>query len=99
MTQVTDRSTNDRVHLLSAILKRRLSAHKTFANLLARQTRHLIFIHASDLNRGADFQFTQDHFDPLCNDLSTLPLDRAVPVSSALPIVFGPLVLKNYGDR
>lgn len=56
-------------------------------------------IHATDLNRGSDFQFTQDQFDPLCIDLSTLPLSRAVAASSAVPILFGPVVLKNYGGR
>ena len=99
MTQVMGWSTNDRVDLLSAILERRLFAHKTFADLLARQTRPLVVIHATDLNRGADFQFTQDQFDPLCTDLSTLPLARAVAASSAVPIVFGPVVLKNHGGR
>lgn len=99
MTQVMGWSANDRVDLLSSILERRLFAHKTFADLLARQTRPLVVIHATDLNRGADFQFTQDQFDPLCTDLSTLPLARAVAASSAVPIVFGPVVLKNYGGR
>ncbi|MEO7108604.1 MAG: patatin-like phospholipase family protein [Rhodoferax sp.] len=99
MTQVMGWSTNDRVDLLSAILERRLFAKKTFADLLARKTRPLIVIHATDLNRGADFQFTQDQFDPLCTDLSTLPLARAVAASSAVPIVFGPVVLKNNGGH
>lgn len=99
MTQVLGWSNNDRVDLLSAIIERRLFTHKTFADLLARQTRPLVVIHATDLNRGADFQFTQDQFDPLCTDLSTLPLSRAVAASSAVPILFGPVVLKNHGGR
>ena len=99
MTQVMGWSTNDRVDLLSAILERRLFAKKTFADLLARKTRPLVVIHATDLNRGSDFQFTQDQFDPLCTDLSSLPLARAVAASSAVPILFGPVVLKNYGGR
>ncbi|QTN29042.1 patatin-like phospholipase family protein [Rhodoferax sp. AJA081-3] len=99
MTQVMGWSTNDRVDLLSAILERRLFAKKTFADLLERQTRPLVVIHATDLNRGSDFQFTQDQFDPLCTDLSSLPLARAVAASSAVPILFGPVVLKNHGGR
>lgn len=99
MTQVMGWSTNDRVDLLSAILERRLFAKKTFADLLERQTRPLIVIHATDLNRGSDFQFTQDQFDPLCTDLSSLPVARAVAASSAVPILFGPVVLKNHGGR
>ncbi|MES2948950.1 MAG: patatin-like phospholipase family protein [Pseudomonadota bacterium] len=99
MTQVLGWSNNDRVDLLSAIIERRLFAKKTFADLLARQQRPLVVIHATDLNRGADFQFTQDQFDPLCTDLSTLPLSRAVAASSAVPILFGPVVLKNHSGR
>lgn len=99
MTQVLGWSSNDRVDLLSAIIERRLFAKKTFADLLARQQRPLIVIHATDLNRGADFQFTQDQFDPLCTDLSTLPLSRAVAASSAVPILFGPVILKNHGGH
>lgn len=99
MTQVMGWSTNDRVDLLSAILERRLFSKKTFADLLARKTRPLVVIHATDLNQGSDFQFTQDQFDPLCTDLSSLPLARAVAASSAVPILFGPVALKNYGGR
>jgi NTE family protein len=99
MAQVIGWSNNDRVDLLSAIVERRLFARKTFADLLARQQRPLIVIHATDLNRGADFQFTQDQFDPLCTDLSTLPVSRAVAASSAVPILFGPVALKNHGGR
>lgn len=99
MTQVLGWSSNDRVDLLSAIVERRLFAGKTYADLLARQQRPLIVVHATDLNRGADFQFTQDQFDPLCTDLSTLPISRAVAASSAVPILFGPVALKNHSGR
>lgn len=95
MAQVLGWSNNDRVDLLSAIIERRLFTGKTYADLLARRQRPLIVIHATDLNRGADFQFTQDQFDPLCTDLSTLPISRAVAASSAVPILFGPVTLKT----
>ncbi len=99
MSQVMGWSNNDRVDLLSAIIERRLFTGKTFADLLAREQRPLIVMHATDLNRGADFQFTQDQFDPLCTDLSTLPVSRAVAASSAVPILFGPVTLKNFGGH
>jgi len=99
MAQVLGWSNNDRVDLLSAIIERRLFTGKTYADLLARRQRPLIVIHATDLNRGADFQFTQDQFDPLCTDLSTLPISRAVAASSAVPILFGPVTLKNHGGH
>lgn len=99
MAQVLGWSNNDRVDLLSAIVERRLFAGKTYADLLARRQRPLVVVHATDLNRGADFQFTQDQFDPLCTDLSTLPLSRAVAASSAVPILFGPVAIKNHSGR
>jgi len=99
MAQVLGWSNNDRVDLLSAIVERRLFTGKTYADLLATHQRPLIVVHATDLNRGADFQFTQDQFDPLCTDLSTLPVSRAVAASSAVPILFGPVAIKNHSGR
>ncbi len=99
LSQLVGWSSNDRVDTLSHMLERRLFGQKTFADLLARQQRPLIVIHATDLNRGADFQFTQDQFDPLCADLSTLPVARAVAASSAVPILFGPVAIKNNSGR
>jgi len=99
MAQVLGWSNNDRVDLLSAIVERRLFTGKTYADLLAARQRPLIVVHATDLNRGADFQFTQDQFDPLCTDLSTLPVSRAVAASSAVPILFGPVAIQNHAGR
>ena len=45
---------------------------------------------------GARFEFTQDQFDLLCSDLSTVPVARAVAASSAFPILLSPLTLHNY---
>lgn len=92
-------SRNDRVDQLSAIIERRLFERKTFADLLARRQRPLIVIHATDMALGANFQFTQDQLDPLCTDLSALPIARAVAASSAVPILFGPVTLKNHAGR
>lgn len=99
LSQLVGLSSNDRVDKLSHMIERRLLGKKTYADLLARQQRPLIVIHATDLNRGADFQFTQDQFDPLCADLSTVPVARAVAASSAVPILFGPVAIKNNSGR
>ena len=40
--------------------------------------------------------FLQDNFDFLCSDLSTFKIARAVTASSAVPVVFDPIVLDNY---
>jgi NTE family protein len=55
----------------------------------------LIVINATDLGRGVRFSFLQDYFDLLCSDLSSFPIASAVTASSAVPVVFHPLVLEN----
>ncbi|MEF8733340.1 MAG: patatin-like phospholipase family protein [Candidatus Accumulibacter meliphilus] len=62
----------------------------------------LIVINATDLGRGVRFSFLQDYFDLLCSDLSSFPIASAVTASSAVPVLFHPLVLENRkgcGDR
>ncbi len=69
----------------------------TFADL-QRQGGPMILINASDLGRGVHFSFVQEHFDLLCSDLSRFPIARAVTASSAVPLVFHPVVLRRYGN-
>ena len=66
----------------------------TFADLLRRDG-PLIVINASDLEAGTRFAFLQDHFDLLCSDLRSYPLANAVAASSAVPVLFEPMVLEN----
>jgi len=67
----------------------------TFADLHDRQGPFIV-INASDIGRGVRFSFIQDYFDLICSDLSSFPVSRAVTASSAVPVVFNPVVLKNY---
>ncbi len=67
----------------------------TFADLGAAGG-PLIQINATDLSVGNRFTFVQRQFDMICSDLSTLKLARAVAASSAVPVVFPALTLKNY---
>ncbi len=69
----------------------------TFADL-QRQGGPMILINASDLGRGVHFTFVQEYFDLLCSDLSRFPIARAVAASSAVPLVFHPVVLRRYGS-
>jgi NTE family protein len=57
----------------------------------------LILINSSDLSSGGRFSFAQEYFDLLCSDLSRFSLARAVTASSAVPVIFGPVVVENYG--
>lgn len=85
-----------RVDLVSEYLDEHLFRGATFADLIGQRKRPFLIINASDLSLGARFEFTQDQFDLLCSDLSSYKLSRAVAASSAVPVVFSPLTLRNY---
>ena len=63
---------------------------------LTRPNAPVLVVNASDLGQGARFSYTQEYFDLICSDLSGLPLSHAVTASSAVPLVFSPVLLKNY---
>lgn len=67
----------------------------TFADLYDKQGPFIV-INASDIGSGVRFSFIQEYFDLICSDLSSFPVSRAVTASSAVPVVFNPVVLKNY---
>lgn len=58
----------------------------------------LIVINASDLGAGARFSFLQEYFNLLCSDIDSFPVARAVTASSAVPVLFNPVVVRNYDD-
>ncbi len=67
----------------------------TFADL-QRAGGPLIVINASDMEGGTRFAFLQEFFDLLCSDLRSYPLADAVAASSAVPVLFEPMVLENH---
>jgi NTE family protein len=69
--------------------------HRRFADLPRR--RPFIVLNATDIAHGAQFSFTQEHFDRLCSDLSAVTVSRGVTASSAFPVAFPPLTFVNYG--
>ena len=69
----------------------------TFADM-QRAGGPLIMINASDLGYGVRFTFVQEYFNLLCSDINSFPVSRAVTASSAVPIVFHPIVVENYHD-
>jgi len=71
----------------------------TFADLTPRPGRPFLIVNATDLAIGARFEFTQDQFDLLNSDLSKFPIARAVAASSAFPLFFPPVILKNYSTE
>jgi NTE family protein len=53
-------------------------------------------INATDLFKGFQFGFTADQFTLICSDVSQFPVSRAVAASSAVPLIFSPIVLTNH---
>lgn len=68
---------------------------KTFADL-QRTSAPYILINASDLNSHHQFVFSQRQFDFLCSDLSEFHVARAVAASSAVPVLFHPVLVKKH---
>ncbi len=56
----------------------------------------VIEINATDLSAGSQFVFDQPRFDLLCSDLSPIPIAVAVTASSAVPVVFPAITLRNH---
>lgn len=84
-----------RTHLLEEKLNG-LYQGKTFADLQARRRGPRLLVTATDLTTGAPFEFTPEQFALICSDLNSVPLSFAVAASSAVPILFSPITLKNY---
>ena len=71
---------------------------KTFRDI-DLDKRPYIEINATNLGAGNRFSFIQLYFDLICTDLLDLKVARAVTASSAVPIMFAPVVLKSYAGQ
>lgn len=67
----------------------------TFGDLMNKPG-PFVLINATDLSTGNRFAFSQGYFDLICSDLSKFPLSVAVTASSAVPVVFSPITLRNF---
>jgi NTE family protein len=85
----------NRTELAIDYYDRNIFHHSTFADIEARDG-PFVAINATDLGIGQRFTFTQPTFNMLCSDLGTFSVARAVAASSAVPIAFNPVTLKNY---
>ncbi len=68
----------------------------TYASLFARK-RPLVWISASDIYSRVPFVFEPITFNVLCSDLSKVRLSEAVAASAAVPGVFIPMNVENFG--
>jgi len=89
-------SSRGRTEMAVSYYQQALFGNATYADLI-RPDAPLILINSSDLSSGGRFSFAQEYFDLMCSELSTFPLARAVTASSAVPVIFGPVVVENYG--
>ncbi|MCW8905886.1 MAG: patatin-like phospholipase family protein [Sedimenticola sp.] len=55
----------------------------------------VVVINATDLFKGSRFGFTPELFSLICSDSDHFPVARAVAASSAVPLIFTPITLKN----
>jgi NTE family protein len=68
----------------------------TYADLVGNG-RPFVLVSATEFSGGARFAFAQSTFDLLCADLSQLRLSVAATASSAVPVAFTPVTLRNWG--
>lgn len=88
----------DRTEMAVEFYENDVFRNKTFKDMSPGKLPY-IEINATDLNAGARFSFTQDMFDLICSDVSKFSVGRAVAASSAVPLVFPTVVLKNNADQ
>lgn len=55
-----------------------------------------LLLHATELYSRAPFPFDRDSFRAICSDYETFPLAHAVAASSAVPVLFAPVVIENF---
>lgn len=85
----------NRGDLAAAWFDANIFEHQPFSSMRG-QDRPCIIVNASDLNTGLTFSFVQQQFDFLCSNLDRYPVANAVTASSAMPIVFAPITVRNH---
>ena len=77
-----------------------LDAHlfdqETLKRIYSKGRRPQVWINASDVYNRVAFVFAPLTFNALCSDLGSYPVSLAVAASTAVPVVFAPLVIKNF---
>jgi NTE family protein len=85
----------DRSDLFADYYDELLFEKKTFQDIVNSKG-PLITINATDMAMGSQFPFAGFQFAPICTDLMSFPVSRAVTASSAVPGAFSSIILKNY---
>lgn len=86
--------------LLQEQFENTLFGNATFGDLAKNRTnRPFAIISATDMALGNRIEFVQENFDVICLNLSDVKIARAVAASSAVPLVFSPIVFNNNGGQ
>lgn len=85
----------DRSDLAADYYDELLFEKKTFKDFITANS-PLIAINATNLGMKCPFTFIASEFVPICADLLSYPVSRAVTASSAVPGAFTNIILKNY---
>ena len=88
----------DRTEMAVDYYDRHIFEGKTFADINLKGG-PFIEINATDLAGGNRFSFIQASFDLICSNLNDFPIARAVTASSAVPVAFPTVVLKNHAGE
>ncbi len=88
-------STYDRSDLAAEYYDEILFEGKTFSDIHARNGPRLS-INATEIALGMQFTFDPAQFALICSDFGNFPVSRAVTASSAVPILFSSVILRNY---
>ena len=88
----------DRSQLTARYYDRKIFNGATFADL-HRPGAPQIIVNATDLSNGNRFPFSPLTFGMICSDLDAYPIANAVTASSAVPVLFPTIRLRNYAGR
>jgi len=87
-------STFGRIEIAQEVYQDLLFGEATYGELAKRKP--FLMVNATDMAKGAQFTFIQSQLDPMCADLDSIAIARAVAASSNFPIAFSPLALNSY---
>ena len=85
----------DRSELSADYYDELLFEKKTFQDIINAKG-PVIAINATDMAMGSQFTFAGFQFAPICTDIMSFPVSRAVTASSAVPGAFSSVILKNH---
>jgi NTE family protein len=88
----------DRSQLAARYYDREVFHGATFADL-QRPAAPQIILNATDLSTAGRFPFSPLWFGMICSELGSFPVSHAVTASSAVPIVFPTIRLRNFAGR